>query len=381
MVCTTNDLTRSLKIKNADILGKADELITRMRYAIRDLSPFDLECRDIDWIVNYIKEQLTEDVFKMDFFEWGDRYILTKTPSTRRSYSAALNAFERFLGERQIDINAITKLLLLDFMKFIDEEPKIHFNYKTREYEHTSVQKIAKGAATRHLMKLQNIFNAAKDRYNDEDTYRIVIPRSPFDKIPKEFPASHGQKNLGQPLMQKIISCQVSDPVVRYALDAFIVSFGLMGANMADLYCATPVHDTWIYNRQKTKTRRDDQAEMRVDVPAELEPYIARLQSHKGKGWWLPTLHYLGNNKDLCTARVNKSLKRWCIENDIPVFTFYAARHTWASLARKAGIEKATIDECLVHKGDFDMADIYAERSWELISAANKKVLQMFEWE
>lgn len=60
--------------------------------------------------------------------------------------------------------------------------------------------------------------------------------------------------------------------------------------------------------------------------------------------------------------------------------TFYAARHTWASLARKAGVEKATIDECLCHKGDFTLTDIYAERSWDLMTEANRKVLQLFSW-
>ena len=88
----------------------------------------------------------------------------------------------------------------------------------------------------------------------------------------------------------------------------------------------------------------------------------------------------MGRTKDYCTAKVNNYLKRWCKENGIPEFTFYAARHTWASLARKAGIEKATIDECLVHKGSFDVTDIYAERSWELMQDANKRVLDLFEW-
>ena len=91
-------------------------------------------------------------------------------------------------------------------------------------------------------------------------------------------------------------------------------------------------------------------------------------------------MHHVGHTSNLCTARINRTLKRWCEQNDIPVFTFYAARHTWASLARKAGVEKATIDECLVHKGDFAMADIYAERNWELLQDANKKVLALFNW-
>lgn len=379
LVCKSTDLTRGNRIKNASILSKSDLLITEMREAIKDISPFDLEIRDVDWVVNHIREKLSEDNFKLDFFEWGEKYIPSKTPSTQRAYVASLNALERFLGERKLDINDINRMMLLDFVDYIDNEPKMRRNPATGEFSTCKGEKIPRAASSRHLMKLQHMYNAAKERFNDEDSGRIVIPRSPFDKIVKVFPPSQGQKNLGQPLMQRIISAQTSDPIVRYCLDAFIVSFGLMGANMADLYYAVPFEGMWVYNRQKTRTRRADHAEMRVEIPEELKPYISRLQSHKG-AWWLPTLHYIGHDKDLCSARVNRGLKKWCDDNEISVFTFYAARHTWASLARKAGVEKATIDECLCHKGDFVMADIYAERSWELMTEANKKVLQLFSW-
>lgn len=380
LVCKSTDLTRGNRIKNADILSKSDELINRMRGAVKDISPFDLDSRDVDWVVNKIKDRLTEDNFHLDFFSWSDRYILSKSKPTQGAYSAALNTLERFLGRRTLDINDITRLMLLDFVDYVDNEPKMRKDPKTGVYSACRTAKIPKAASSRHLMKLQHMFNAAKDRYNDEDTDRIVIPKSPFDKITKVFPPSQGQKNLGKELMQKIISYQTSDLSIRHALDIFIVSFCLMGANMADLYGATPVKGLWVYNRQKTRTRRADKAEMRVEIPSVLHPYIQRLQAENNNGWWLPVLHQMGRTKDYCTAKVNNYLKRWCEENGVPAFTFYAARHTWASLARKAGVEKATIDECLVHKGTFDVTDIYAERSWELMQEANRKVLAMFEW-
>ena len=110
-----------------------------------------------------------------------------------------------------------------------------------------------------------------------------------------------------------------------------------------------------------------------------MQPYIERLQDAPGS-WWLPVLHRMARNKDYATAKVNDALKKWCEDNNVPPFTFYAARHTWASLARKAGVEKATIDECLCHKGDFSLTDIYAERSWELMTEANRRVLELFNW-
>lgn len=378
LVCTQGDLTRTLKIKNATILNKSDALIARMRDAVKDISPFDLETQDVDWVVSHIKDSLTQEEFHLDFFEWSDRYILTKAETTRRAYSCALNTFERFLGRRSIDINDISRTLLLEFMDMVDNEKKMHYNCKTGKVEESKVDKIPKGASTRHLAKLEHLFNAAKEKYNDEDSGRILIPRSPFSKITKVYPVSNGQSNLGTDLMQRIISSQVDNEVMRTALDLFIVSFGLMGANMADLYFAKPVKEEWIYNRQKTSSRRADRAEMRVAIPGQLHPYLERLKGTGG--WWLNRLHQFASTKDFATARVNRCLKKWCEDNEVEVFTFYAARHTWASLARKEGVDKSTIDDCLGHKGSFQVADIYAERAWELMGEANQKVLDLFTW-
>jgi len=378
LVCTPGDLTRTLKIKNATILNKSDALIAGMRDAVKDLSPFDLETQDVDWVVRHIKDSLTKEEFHLDFFEWADQYILTKTEITRRSYACSLNTFERFLGKRSIDINDITKPLLQGFMEMVDGEKKMYYKKKTGERLESKSDKIPRGASSKHLAKLEHMFNAAKDKYNDEDSGRILIPRSPFSKITKIYPVSNGQSNLGQDLMQRIISSQVDNDVMRTALDLFIVSFGLMGANMADLFSAKPVKDVWIYNRQKTMTRRADRAEMRVAIPEQLKPYLERL---KGRGgWWLNRLHEFASTKDYASARVNRCLRKWCEDNEVEVFTFYAARHTWASLARKEGVDKSTIDDCLGHKGSFQVADIYAERAWDLMQVANRKVLELFTW-
>lgn len=383
LVCLPNDYTRSLKIKNATILDKANELIVKMRECIADLSFYDLEGRDVDWIVARIRSRMVGDTWHLDFFDYGMKVAEGKSKQTARAYTAALNALERFLGKRELDINDITRTMLLDFVDFVDSEPKMHYNVKTGEVLPLATERKNKRASAMHIMKLHHIFSSAKDRYNDEDSDTIRIPRSPFDKIPHSLPHSQGQKSIGEEVMQRILVADTSVQSVRNALDAFVVSFALMGANLADLYDAKPfTGNEWVYNRQKTRNRRADKAEMRVVVPAHVQPYIKRLQANgDGAKWWLPVLHQMcAGGKDTATHLINRGLKRWCQDNGLQPFTFYAARHTWATLARKAGVEKATIDECLAHKGDFDVTDIYAERNWQLMSDANDKVLSMFRW-
>lgn len=381
LVCQPKDLTRNLHIKSADIIDKANRLISQMRGALADLSPYDLEGRDVDWVVNRIKSKMTEKRFQLDFFVWAKEYTLTKSESTRVAYTAALNALERFIGKRELDINDISRTMLLDFVDFVEKEPVMHYDHKTKTMVPTSRAKTPIATPARYITKLGNIFKAAKDRYNDEDSSTILIPRSPFDKIRFDVPLSKGQASIGREAMQMMINSQVDSKPMRVTLDLFLLSFCLMGANMADLYMAKPFKgDVWVYNRQKTASRRADNAEHRVTIPECAKPIIERLRG-KG-GWWLNELHEYASKLPYANRRASEYLKRWARDNGLEEFTFYAARHTWATIGRQdCKIEKATIDDCLAHKGDYSITDIYAEKAWNLMDEANAKVLSLFDWD
>lgn len=376
MVARPGDLTRSHKIKNPDILNRGAELISRMRAALVGVSPFDLEAWDVDKVVAHIRAELQKDSFRLDFFAFADGYLLGKSVTTRRAYITALNSLERFLGRRQLDVNEITKILLTEFREDIDGRGKVTFT--GRKWKVTDKPQNG-GQSTRILAKLAHIFKAAKAKYNDDD--RVLIPRSPFDGLPKVVPPSKGQRNLGVDLMQKIIDAAAqTEGDEGVALCVFVVSFGLLGVNFADLWEAEDVGEVWIYNRAKTRERRADRAEMRVTIPPELSRFLGRLGS-SGSGVWLPALRRFGKDRQVAGQKVNQWLKGWACREGLEDFTFYAARKTWGTLARnKAGVEKALVDECLCHVGDFPIADIYIERDWSLIDDANGKVLALFKW-
>lgn len=381
LCCTSADLTRSLHIKtNTDIYARAEAIAQSMREAVADLSPFDLAGHDVDWVVQRIRTKRQEMTFSLDFFAWANSYIPSKEKSTQRTYYVALNAFARFLGKNEIDINEITKTMLQDFMSFIDAEPRMYWDAKAGRLVPSSKPRIPRGASTRNLAKLEHLYNAAKDRYNDEDAGRVCIPRNPFKGIQKYFPPSNGPSCIGVEVMQRVINARVDNACIRLSLDVFIVSFCCMGVNMADLWAARSFEGEWKYYRQKTTKRRSDRAEMRVQIPEQAEPFLSRLT---GKGeWWLNRLHaFTSGGKDYASLRVNRYLCSWCEAEGIERFTFGAARHTWATLARRCGVDKSTIDDCLAHKGDYHVTDIYAERAWHLMTEANKKVLSLFAWE
>lgn len=375
LVARLGDLSRTLHIKNPTISARAAELVARMQEALADLSPFALEALDVDGVVAHIRARMQEASFRLDFFEWADGYLAVKTDTTRRTYTSALNALERFLGRRAIDINAVTRALLLDFVAFVDAEPKMRLDPRTGKWEATDKRK-RPGQSSRHLMSLAHIYNAAKLRYNDDD--RVLIPRDPFDGIPRDYGEREGQKALPLATMQRLVLL-AAEGVERIALDAFIVSFATMGANMADLYAAPKFSGgTWTYFRKKVTSRR---AEMRVTIPPEVLPYLSRLT---GRGpWWLNALHRIAaTGADICTAKVNSALKRIAAREGLEPFTFYSARKSWATYARNiCKIEKATVDEALAHRGDYALADIYITKSWDHLNAANREVLALLRWD
>ena len=371
MVCRPSDLTRGGKVKSAEVLESVNGVIARMRVALSDVTAADLSGRDVDWVVERINRADMMRNFKLDFFAFSEGVLAEKSPGARCQYVTALNVFAEFLGKREMDVNSITRKMLQEFIEWLRPRTFQTCNKRLSPAKRT---RIPNGAESRHIARLAHLYNKAKDRYNDEDSGLILIPRNPFKGMGIKHPPSMGQKSLGVELMQRVIDGTHTLQTVRTALDLFVLSFALMGANLADLYEASVKKlrecGVWEYQRRKTRRRRADGAHMRVNVPKEI---YGRLDA-------LDRLRTMAGKPEYATAKVNKGLARWCADNDIPVFTFYAARHSWATIARKAGVEKATVDECLCHVGDYRLTDIYAERSWELMDAANARVLELFRW-
>lgn len=370
LVAEQADLTRSLHLKSPSLLNKTAALVSQMRATLADVSPFALEGWDVDRVVAHIRHSLEGEDFRLDFFEFAEGYLAGKTPQSRRVYNAALNSLERYLGQRALDINDITKRLLLAWMEDEDKRPKMGGSGRPTKMPQKG------GQSTRNTSRLAHIYKAAQAKYNDDD--RTLIPRNPFDNLPRKSPPAEGTRPLTQEEMQLIIDAEATG-TERIALDVLIVSFATMGANMADLWEAKVSGPEWVYTRKKTRNRRQDRAEMRVSIPPEIAPHLARLGKGRG-GWWLAALRDFATDTNGCTHKVNRALRSFAKREGLEPFTFYGARKAWATMARSIGVEKALVDECLTHVGDFPVTDIYARRDYSRMNEANRKVLALLDW-
>lgn len=385
LTATAGELTRTGKIKDQTLLSKCDDLISKLRANVSDLSPFTVEVMDVDGVIAHIKRANRVETFKLDFIQFGREAAAKASVSSGKQINTALNAFARFLGRDSVDVNDITVIMLRNFVEFVDSEPVVVYNPWEKTAAPTAKKKAKKKGVTArmHVSRLASVYRRARDRYNDEDTGVVLIPRDPFSRIHVKSEGGDGaQENLGPAVIQKIIDAKDVRPAARFALDCFMVSFGLMGVNLADLYAATPpVDGVWTYERKKTRGRRRDRARMEVKVPDVLAPYLERLKDPTDSGYWL-RLHLKGKNAPAVNQKINRALRNWAEENGLEPFTMYAARHSWASIARSkaVGIDKATVDDCLNH-ATMALADIYIERDFEVFNDANAKVLNIFSWE
>lgn len=112
--------------------------------------------------------------------------------------------------------------------------------------------------------------------------------------------------------MQRVIDAHPAKEQERIALAAFVVSFATMGANLADLYDATPPKgQKWRYFRRKTTKRRRDRAEVSVALEPALVPFVEVLQRAGAKAGelWLPALHIWGSSR--IANRKVLALFRW----------------------------------------------------------------------
>jgi hypothetical protein len=375
---TKEDLTRGLKIKSQNVLDNIKIIIDNYLNITASISTQTSQNMSIDDVLHYIESyQKRNEVFRLDFIQYAKKIIdelkITGREGNSNIYKTAINSLMCFLGHDTLDISEITVQFIKDYKNWLQTKPA----RKNRPDKDTG-----RRAPSLYLSIIRAIHNRAKDEYNDEDAGIIRIPLSPFKKINMPPVPVSRKRALSKEKLLGICNLQYETVMYRgYSLmnlakDIFILSFGLIGMNAVDLYNCTRFEDgKIIYNRTKTKNRRTDRALMLVTVQPEIMPLFEKYRDVTGKRVFCFYKHY--SSVSSFAYAINKGLKKIGKLLNIDDLEFYAARHTWATLAtNKAAIEKLLVHEALNHVDDnMKVTDIYVEKDWERINNANKKVL------
>ncbi len=377
---TQQDLTKSLKFKgDTSIKREIDRLVLYYREQCLKLQ-LDQNHYSLDEIIEFLNGE-QEKQQTIDFIKFSREWIASTTIKGAPNYTTAINALVRFVGKEELDINLITLDFLEQFKAFLIGER----DARTKKLMQQGKRVTSNRTLSLYLVSIKKLFNEAKRKFNKKDKNLILIPNSPFEdfKIPKQ--EATRKRAIPADIIKKVWKLPYKDmkkgykSTCRYNLakDCFILSFCLIGINSADLYNATKRRwNTIIYNRTKTKARRLDGAKMMVDIPKIVQPLIDKYKDSTGKRLF-NFYQYYGDEKTFNKA-INSGLKEIGSILEVDDLEYYAARHSWATIAlNKVGIDKYIVHAALNHIDDsMKVTDIYIERDFVNENKANAKVVK-----
>ena len=373
---TSKDLTKSLKFKEDTSIKRAiDGLVLYYREQCFKLQ-LDQNHYSLDEIIEFLNGE-QEKQQTIDFIKFSREWIASTTIKGAPNYTTAINALVRFVGKEELDINLITLDFLESFKAFLNKEREI----RTKRLMQQGKRIPSNRSLSLYLISIKKLFNEAKKKYNKKEKNLILIPNSPFMELEIPKQEATRKRAISADIIKKLWKLPYKDmkkgykSTCRYNLakDCFILSFCLMGINSADLYNATEMEgNTIVYNRTKTKDRRLDKAQMKVDIPRLVLPLVEKYKDKTGKRLFSFYQYYADEKA------INYGLKEIGTILEIDDLEYYAARHSWATIAlNKVGIDKYIVHAALNHIDDaMKVTDIYIERDFVNENKANAKVVK-----
>lgn len=378
-----SDFTRTGNLKNQGKIDLANDEVKIIRKIVDAMPTSASDEMDVDDVVRYIKAKRADgEGFRLDFASYGISLAEKMKPGTGKNYIVAMRCLVRYFGHNP-DISEITVRAMRGFEEFIRKEKKMVYHVDKGIVEGDGTK--SERAVNMYTGAVRAIYKKARIEFNDPDLGIMRIPVDIFEyyKVPKVPPAEH--RDIPAEWIQMMLDQR--DGLTgreRMAVDVFLLSFGLMGINSTDLYNAKeqPKDGVLHYFRTKTTDKRADGAEMFVRIEECVRGLVKEYRG-KEKAFRFHTMYATDNTFN---AAINKGLKAWKSRNgleDEDKFTFYSARHTWATLgaSKRVGIDLALVTEGLCHVDQGRKVDmIYIRKDWERVWDANAKVLGLFRW-
>ena len=376
-------LTRSGNLKHQGKKDLASEEVRKWRKVVDAMPTSATDAMDVDDVVRYVRAKLKEEEkLILNFARYGMEVADRKKAGTAHNYRVAVRCLVRYFGHEP-DISEITVKSMRGFEEFIRNEPRMVYHIGKDELMKKKDKKKGERAVSQYLSAMRSLYRAARMEFNEPDLGVFRIPIDPFDYYQVPRPPVPEHRDIPAEWVQMMIDQRKElQGLERLGVDVFLISFGLQGINIVDLFTTAekPKNDVLHYFRTKTKDVKSDKAEMYVriepcirDIMAD---YLGRKTVFRFNEMYATRLNF--------TIAVNDGLKAWRERNKLQDhFTFYAARHTWATLAasKKMSIDSSVITDALAHSDRSRQMDmVYIRKDWERVWDANAKVLGLFEW-
>ncbi len=345
------------KIKDFFVITEIAPVIKKY---IERLNKFNTESWSVQDVVEFLKVENEELSYTAFFKSYTNKMINEGRENPASNYTCAINSLLKFCGKESLNFSDITSKLINDWIESLKDTAR---------------------AKNLYPLCISTVFSAGLLEHNDYDRDIIRITNQPFMrvKIPRNNPAK--KRSIEKSSLYKLFNADTTkakmDVKTPMAQDVAHLIFCLAGINVADLYYmekSARVGNKLIYCRHKTKTKRDDNAQMEITIPKRIIPLfdkycgVERLFSFSDK---------INSEKNFLKA-IDMGLKEVAeiakVKENITTYTF---RHSWATLAQnKCGASTELVGFALNHASAHKITEGYIEKDYSPIDKLNKKVIE-----
>ncbi|HHU35162.1 MAG TPA: hypothetical protein GXZ49_08020 [Bacteroidetes bacterium] len=269
------------------------------------------------------------------------------------SINSTISAIKDFTGKENLPIQVVTPAWLKDFETKLLTKGGSKGNRKTRT-------KMSVNGAGVYMRNIRTAYNLAiRAGMADHNSY-------PF----RNFSIKRGKTR------HRVVSAEDINAMINYApetfhegfaRDMFLLSFYLIGINMADMFKLTKIYNDGRVKYQRSKGKHE------FDILAQPEA-LEIINRHMGKKFLLDVLERYSDYRAACKT-INTNLKKIADKLDmgVPLTTYYV-RHTWATIASSLDVHDNTISWALGHIRN-PMTRIYNMFENKKVDAANRQVI------
>lgn len=349
-----------------DILNSYNEILKRHKFSLPNMSHLQ------------VKELLEKngnqyaDSEEIMFLAFCDQHIKSwPVESTASILRTVYLRLYDYTEGKDIQVRMITSSFLKGYEDYL-RQPATLKRMSNGRFKTLKVEGLGNTGIHGHMNRFKLLFNAAKEKYNDEEIGLIPIPNNPFKKykIPEmdDVPA----RDFTADQIVKIRDCKTK-PGTREEMvrDLWMLSFYLCGMNACDMLRLPCIAvDRVEYNRQKTENKRSDKAFISVKLIDEAKEiyhkYIGNLNYSNGGS--LNNAIYYGMKK-----------LRSTLGEGFEDLDFYSARHSVATIAaNECGFSVDAIGKALNHgESKRVVTNRYIRKSWKTVDEIQAAVVSL----
>ena len=304
---------------------------------------------------------------------------------------SAYSNYASYYGSENIPIKEVNVKNLQGFISYLSRPHKVRVRTGMgKEYDRMNPP-CKRQTIKDYLSALQTMFIACCDKYNDADEDVMVITHQPFKnkKVQLEVKEQPAKRDMAIEDLVKILTAKdLPTQRMELARDVLAISFYLLAMNTADIYSDDAKIEIRrvVYHRQKTASRRKDEALFSVKIEPEVLPLLRKYRDKKKKR--LFKFYTLYSNAANFNKAVNAGCEALAKHLELPFkLTSYYIRHTWATLAsEECGCSDEEVALALNHvsaEGDIRSGNRlrvtrgYIHRKFKKNDANHRKVLDL----